>query len=109
MTTIFDARLFAAALRTKRGDRGLRDVATETGVSLSTLSRLENGETPDMETFLTLSSWVGWPTGAFLHEDLAQDTVQMVEQALHEDGILASKVIDAFLVLLQTVRGRHSG
>jgi hypothetical protein len=36
--TNFDTRLFAAAVRTKRGDLGLREVAAATGVSAATLS-----------------------------------------------------------------------
>jgi transcriptional regulator with XRE-family HTH domain len=81
-------------------------VATETGVSASTLSRLENGETPDLETFLDLSSWVGLSTSAFLHEDRERDTVQLVEQVLREDGILVSETLDAFVILLHAVHGR---
>jgi len=41
MAAGFDARLFAAAVRSKRGDLGLREVATTTGVSAATLSRIE--------------------------------------------------------------------
>lgn len=109
MTTIFDAHLFAAAVRARRGDLGLRDAAAATGVSAATLSRLENGETPDMETFLVLTTWTGWPVAAFLRPaDQARDTVQLIDQALRKDGVLAVKVIEAFLVLLQTVRGRDT-
>lgn len=108
MNIIFDSYLFAAALRTRRGERSLRDVAEETGISASTLSRIENGETPDMETFLLLSAWTGWPTNAFLHENQDRNTVQLIEQTLREDGILTPNVIEAFLVLLQAVRGRSA-
>src|ERR1700688_2741618 len=104
MTTIFDARLFAAALRTKRGDLGLREVATVTGVSAATLSRIENGETSDMDTFLVLTTWMGWAVAAFPHQGQARDTVLLVEEALRDDGILTTETIDAFLVLLRTVR-----
>lgn len=106
MNTIFDTRLFAAALCTKRGGCSLRDVAAETGVSASTLSRIENGEAPDMETFLMLCSWVGWPTNAFLNAGEDRDTVRLIEQALREDGVLSTEAINAFLVLLQVVRDR---
>lgn len=103
--TTFNVRLFGAALRTRRGDLGLREVATETGVSASTLSRIENGEIPDLQTFLVLSSWTGWPVAAFFHQDQVRDTVRLVEEALREDEVLSPEVIDAFLVLLRTVRG----
>lgn len=108
MNTTFDSRFFAAILRTRRGEQSLRDVATETGVSIATLSRIENGETPDMEIFLVLSSWTRWPTSAFLNAGEARDTVQFVEQALRDDGVLASETIDAFLVLLRVVHDSSS-
>ena len=92
-------------LRTRRGDRGLREVATTTSVSASTLSQLENGEIPDMDTFLVLSSWTGWPTSTFLHQDQERATVQFVEEALREDGVLEAEIIKVFLVLLTAVRG----
>jgi hypothetical protein len=61
-----------------------------------------------METFLVLTTWTGWPVAAFLRPaDQVPDTVQLVDQALREDGVLTIEVIEAFLVLLQTVRGRH--
>lgn len=49
----------ATLVRTKRASRGLREVAAEIGnVSPSTLSRVENGRMPDMETFLLLCDWL---------------------------------------------------
>ncbi len=104
--TQFDTDLFAGALRTKRGDLGLREVASATGVSAATLSRLEHGEIPDMDTFLALLDWTGWPARAFLRrEDQVRDIAQLVAQALREDGVLAPDVIEAFLVVLRAVRG----
>ncbi|MBC8137174.1 MAG: helix-turn-helix transcriptional regulator [Fibrella sp.] len=49
----------ATMVRAKRGNRNLRDTATEIGnLSPSTLSRVENAKTPDMETFLLLCDWL---------------------------------------------------
>ena len=61
-----------------------------------------------MDTFLVLTSWTGWPVAAFLRPvDQVHDTVQLVEQALRDDGVLTVEIIEAFLVLLQAVRGRY--
>jgi transcriptional regulator with XRE-family HTH domain len=50
----------AVLIRAKRGSRGLREVAEEIGeVSASTLSRIETGKTPDLDTFLRLCDWLG--------------------------------------------------
>lgn len=54
-----DKDLLAAMVKTKRGGKGLRDTAKEIGdISPSTLSRVENGKMPDMETFLLLCNWL---------------------------------------------------
>jgi transcriptional regulator with XRE-family HTH domain len=45
-------------LRERRGGRGVRDVATEIGVSPATLSRVESGKLPDLLTFRKLCAWL---------------------------------------------------
>jgi DNA-binding Xre family transcriptional regulator len=40
----------------KRGERGVREFAREIGVSAATLSRIERGKLPDIETFGKLCS-----------------------------------------------------
>src|SRR5438552_13334027 len=55
-----DFQKFSAMLKTKRGGRGLRVVADEiSGVSASTLSRIEQGNIPDLETFMRICKWLG--------------------------------------------------
>ncbi|BAY13413.1 helix-turn-helix domain-containing protein [Calothrix sp. NIES-2098] len=54
-----DTALLGAMVKTKRGSKGLRDTAKEIGnISSATLSRVENGKMPDMETFLLLCNWL---------------------------------------------------
>ena len=43
----------------KRGELGIRAVASEIGVSPATLSRVERGYLPDLETFSKICEWVG--------------------------------------------------
>jgi transcriptional regulator with XRE-family HTH domain len=60
MTQTFDSHRLAAMVIAKRGGRGLRATATEIGsVSASTLSRVEQGKVPDLDTFLRLCRWLG--------------------------------------------------
>jgi transcriptional regulator with XRE-family HTH domain len=55
MANYLDMDKLANLVRNKRLTRGLRETAKEIGnVSPSTISRVENGKTPDMETFLAL-------------------------------------------------------
>lgn len=50
----------------KRGNRGLRDTAAEIGVSHGTLSRIENGLLPDLETFRKVCLWLNVDPGLVL-------------------------------------------
>lgn len=56
----FNPYLFAVALKSRRKDLklSLRALATQTGVSASSLSRIENHEIPDIETFGKLCGWL---------------------------------------------------
>lgn len=42
----------------RRGQRGIREVAGEVGVSPATLSRVERGKMPDLETFRKICKWL---------------------------------------------------
>ncbi|MDD5670038.1 MAG: helix-turn-helix transcriptional regulator [Candidatus Omnitrophica bacterium] len=46
------------AIKQKRGSRGIREVAKEIGISTATLSRIENGKLPDIETFSKACKWL---------------------------------------------------
>ena len=47
-----------ALLRERRDGRGVRDVAMEIGISPATLSRVEGGKLPDLETFRKMCAWL---------------------------------------------------
>lgn len=57
---------FGHAIRMKRGELNLRDAAAQCEVSASTLSRLENGEQPDLPTLLRVCGWLGTGVDAYL-------------------------------------------
>lgn len=46
------------ALKEKRGSRGIREVAKEINISPATLSRIETGKQPDLETFTKACRWL---------------------------------------------------
>ncbi|MEO8393350.1 MAG: helix-turn-helix transcriptional regulator [Chloroflexota bacterium] len=57
----------ATQLRERRGKRGLREVAQEIGeVSASTLSRIEQGKLPDLDTFVRICRWLGVSMETFI-------------------------------------------
>lgn len=53
-------------LRERRGYRGIRAVAAEIGISAPTLSRVETGKQPDLETFTKICQWLGVDAGEVL-------------------------------------------
>jgi transcriptional regulator with XRE-family HTH domain len=54
------------AIKSKRGGDGIRDVAAQIGISPATLSRVENGKLPDLETFPKICRWLGVDGGSVL-------------------------------------------
>ena len=50
---------FSGLVRSKRGRRGVRTAAKECGVSASTISRLENGWSPDLANYGRICDWLG--------------------------------------------------
>lgn len=50
----------------RRAGKGIRAAANEVGISSATLSRIENGHMPDLETFAKLCQWLGNDPSEFL-------------------------------------------
>lgn len=57
---------FGRLIVAKRGTRGVRAAAAEVGISHATLSRIENGHVPDLETFEKLCLWLERDPAEFL-------------------------------------------
>ena len=67
----FNQQVFRAHLQMtlQQSHLSLREAAKRSGVSASTWSRLLNGETPDMETFATLTQWLQADVSAFFDHE----------------------------------------
>lgn len=63
---MFLAQKFGEQVKQFRGEDGMRHAAWEIGISPSTLSRIERGYAPDVNTFLALMYW--------MNEDVEQYT-----------------------------------
>lgn len=97
-----DSEKFSAMLKTKRAGRGLRIVAEEIGgVSASTLSRIEQGNVPDLESFMRICQWLGVSADVFRPKTAAQSTTdapepaEVIEAHLRADRTLPPEAIDA--------------
>jgi transcriptional regulator with XRE-family HTH domain len=60
---------FGRLVAARRGERGVRAAAVDAGVSPATLSRVENGHMPDLETFAKLCRWIDRDPREFLGMD----------------------------------------
>jgi transcriptional regulator with XRE-family HTH domain len=56
----------AERIQEKRAGKGVREAAAEVGVSPATLSRIENGKIPDLETFGKVCRWLGEDPAIYL-------------------------------------------
>jgi transcriptional regulator with XRE-family HTH domain len=67
----FDNEAFFAALNAERISRGVhwKAVASEAGVSASTLTRIGQGRRPDVDSFAALTSWAGLDPERFFRSE----------------------------------------
>jgi len=64
-----DIAKLSQMVKNRRGSKNLRDVAAEIGdVSISTLSLIEQGKVPDLDTLLKICEWLGVPSTDFTSE-----------------------------------------
>ena len=61
-----DIAALAQEIIARRGALGVRAAARDVGISPATLSRVENGNVPDLETFEKLCRWLGEDPRRFL-------------------------------------------
>ena len=105
MPTLLNTEKLASMIKSKREDRGLRAVAQEIGgVSASTLSRIEQGNVPDVETFLKICSWLDTSTDEFIVEPSTQNkevsTKEIILSHLRADRTLPAKTINALAEMI---------
>ena len=102
-----DFQKFSATLRAKRGGRGLRQVAEEIrDVSASTLSRIEQGNVPDLETFMRICRWIGVSADEFMTStdattEAAPAPEDVIEAHLRADQTLPPEAIDALSQMIR--------
>jgi transcriptional regulator with XRE-family HTH domain len=110
MTRFLDTKALAESLKLKRGKRGLREVSEEmNGIGISTLSRIENGKMPDVETFLAICHWLQVSPNEFIKKPdggMATDTIDEVEGHFRADQNLdpeLARVLAGFMKIAYNV------
>lgn len=104
MATTLNSDLLAGMIKQKRGKRGLREIATEIGeVSPATLSRIEQGKIPDVDTFIKLCKWLETSTDTFIinqkNSELKSNKDHIVAH-LRADRELDSSTIEMLLKMI---------
>jgi transcriptional regulator with XRE-family HTH domain len=112
MTHEIDIEEFAAQIRRQRGNRGLREIAQEIGeISASTLSRIENGNIPDLDTFIRVCRWLGLSPDTFIiggtNVDVSQVSSEseskktLIKAHLRADRTLDPKTAEALVRMIE--------
>jgi transcriptional regulator with XRE-family HTH domain len=63
----------AQLAKKRRGDEGIRATAKRIGISPATLSRVERGHVPDIDTFRKICAWLEVDPNDFLGVDTAKE------------------------------------
>ena len=67
----------------QRGERRIREVAKEIGISHATLSRIERGFLPDLDTFSKVCRWLDVDPGEILRVRSRGDVPEVPSAAVH--------------------------
>jgi transcriptional regulator with XRE-family HTH domain len=102
-----DTRKLSEMLRSKREGRGLREVAKEIGdVSPSTLSRIEQGNLPDIETYVKLCRWLEVST-EFFTENAESSSEKKIVAHLRADKALSKETSEALIKMIKLAYQAH--
>lgn len=104
MSYYLDIKRLAELTRYTRGDRSLREIAKITGISASTIGRVEKEQTPDMDTFLALCDWLAIPAAELIEntEKISEtNKAQSICTKLRSDSRLDPEVSNALTVLIE--------
>lgn len=96
--SLINTRELGRAIKRKREQMGLslRDVANETQVSASTLSRIENGTgKPDADNIARLTNWLDMPVDRVMKR--ASKTSDAVEPVIYYPHESTPEIIEAHL------------
>lgn len=103
MGKTLDIEKFSNSVKSKRGKLklGLRVLANDIGISASTLSRIEQGKLPDIDTYIKLCDWLEVPTEYFtVTVDRTDDIKSEVIAHLRADKNLPSETAEALIQMI---------
>ena len=110
----FDAEGFFSALDAVRISRKLtwKDVASKSGVSASTLTRMAQGRRPDVDSLAALTDWAELDANRFLQsrktqkKDCSEEALERVTALFRADPNLSKQAATAIETTLKVLYGQ---
>jgi transcriptional regulator with XRE-family HTH domain len=101
MSTL-NTQKFSEMIKSKRGNTGLRALGSEISVSASTLSRIEQGKLPDIDTYLKLCDWLEVSPEFFTNSDTKNKNTKakVVIAHLRADKTLSQQTSEALIQMI---------
>jgi transcriptional regulator with XRE-family HTH domain len=91
-------------IREKRGDRGVRAVANEIGISHATLSRVERGFLPDLERYQKICKWLGVSIEAVGNKEFSQSKSKIPQVHFRKKPTVSPETAQALAQLILTAQ-----
>jgi transcriptional regulator with XRE-family HTH domain len=112
MKSPLNSELLSSMIKSKRQSKGLRETAKEIDIGLATLSRVEQGNLPDVETFIKLCNWLGVSTDIFINDDAPKEVETSEKDTLifqlRSSGQLDKATVDAIITLVELAYDRKT-
>ena len=112
-TNRFDVAALHAAMDSERRSHRLtwKDVAAQSGVSASTLTRLSQGRQPDVNSLAALTAWLGMSADHFMRADTvdqfgAASPLAQISSIIHRDPRLNPEGVVALEELIRATYAR---
>ena len=109
----FDVGALHAAMDSERRSRRLtwKEVAGQSGVSASTLTRLSQGRQPDVNSLAALTAWLGMSADHFMRADTvdqfgAASPLAQISSIIHRDPRLNPEGVVALEELIRATYAR---
>lgn len=104
--SLLNTTLLSSMVREHRGQKVLREAAREIGgISPSTLSRIEQGHVPDVETYIKLCQWLGEPTETFVistdQQTNTENSQQKIIAHLRAEKALSPKTVEMLVKVIE--------
>lgn len=101
MANQVDSEKLSYMIKSMRGKKGLRETAKEIDISAPTLSRIEKGKLPDIDTYLKLCKWLNVSSDYFSTSTQdKEDTQNVVISSLRADKTLSQETTEALINMI---------